>query len=78
MKKSVYIKNYLINDLILLATILGITYLVFDSWNKNDSKEEASVELIPLKISENDEISQFFSKSNFMDKHSKFFLYSIS
>ena len=78
MKKSVYIKNYLINDLILLATILGITYLVFDSWNKNDSKEEASVELIPLKISENDEISQFFSKSNFMDKCSKTSYYSIS
>ncbi len=58
MKLSLYIKKYLLNDIILLLVLAGLFYLVADvRHEKNELDDDTTVELVPLKIDANDEIS---------------------
>lgn len=57
MKLSVYLRHYLINDIILLLIIVGLLFLGTDVLNKNKPDEDATVELNPVYIDENEELS---------------------
>jgi len=46
MKLSIYIKNHLVGDIILLLVISGTGYLIVDTWNKITQEEEPAVELM--------------------------------
>lgn len=56
MKLSIYIKNFLLGDIILLLVISGLTYLVANTWNKNIIEDETTVELVPLNVNPDDEL----------------------
>jgi hypothetical protein len=56
MKLTTYIKNYLLNDIILMLAISGITYLILYSDDENDVKNETAIEIVPLNIHTDDEI----------------------
>lgn len=57
MKSSIYIKKHLLSDIILLLVIFGLTYLLVEVWNKDKTENNTAVELVPLNINPNDEIS---------------------
>ena len=56
MQLSLYIKKYLLNDIILLLIISGISYLMIDKWNKNNIEDETTVELVPINEYSEDEL----------------------
>ncbi len=56
MKLSIYIKKHLLSDTILLLVIVGLAYLVANTWSENKIENETTVELLPLNIDPDDEI----------------------
>ncbi len=56
MKLSTYINNYLLNDIILMLVVSGLTYLIFYSDNIIEENNETAIELVPLNIHPDDEI----------------------
>ena len=56
MKLSIYIKNYLLNDLILLVIIAGTTYLLVNTLQEAEPEETTTVELLPFNEAVDDEI----------------------
>ena len=56
MKLSVYIKKYLLSDIILLLIIAGTSYAVVDIWHDSKAEQAKNVELVPLNIHPDDEI----------------------
>ena len=57
MKASIYIKNYLVSDIILVTVLSGVFYLVSDILDKDPVEEEMTVELVPINVDPNEDIS---------------------
>lgn len=56
MKPMIYIKNYLINDIILLLVITGLIYLVANIWSENKIEGETTVELVPFNVNSDEDL----------------------